>query len=60
MIHTPMAKKNEGGFQPQAGLMRYFDTESDKSFKLKPGVVVGIAVGFGLLIIVLNVFFPMN
>ena len=55
-----MAKKNDGGFQSQAGLVRYFDTENDKSVKISPKLVVGIAIGFAVLVIILNTFFPMN
>ena len=55
-----MAKKNDGGFQSQAGLVRYFDTENDKSLKLSPKLVLAIAVGFAVAIIVLNTFFPVN
>ncbi len=55
-----MAKKNDGGFQSQAGLVRYFDTENDKSLKLSPKLVVGIAIGFAVIVILLNVFVPMN
>jgi preprotein translocase subunit Sec61beta len=55
-----MAKKNDGGFQSQAGLVRYFDTENDKSLKLNPKLVVGIAIGFAVIVILLNVLVPMN
>ena len=55
-----MAKKNDGGFQSQAGLVRYFDTENDKSVKLSPKLVVGIAVVFSIAVIILNTFFPVN
>ncbi len=55
-----MAKKNDGGFQSQAGLVRYFDTENDKSLKLSPKLVVGIAIGFAVVVILLNVLAPMN
>jgi len=55
-----MAKKNDGGFQSQAGLVRYFDTENDKSFKISPKLVIGIAIGFAVAVIILNTFFPMN
>lgn len=55
-----MAKKNDGGFQSQAGLVRYFDTENDKSVKLSPKLVIGIAIGFAVLILALNIFAPMN
>ena len=59
-IPSPMAKKNDGGFQSQAGLVRYFDTENDKSVKLSPKLVVGIAVVFSIAVIILNTFFPVN
>lgn len=57
-----MAKKNEGGgFSQSAGLMRYFDSEdNDKAPKLSPKMVVGIAVAFVAVIVILNVFLPMN
>jgi len=55
-----MAKKNDGAFQSQAGLVRYFDTENDKSLKLSPRFVVGIAIVFAVTVIILNTFFPMN
>lgn len=55
-----MAKKNDGGFQSQAGLVRYFDTENDRSLKLSPKLVIGIAVGFSILVIILNTFFPLK
>lgn len=55
-----MAKKNEGGFQSQAGLVRYFDTENDKSLKLSPKLVVGIAIGISVVVLVLNILVPMN
>ena len=55
-----MAKKNDGGFQSQAGLVRYFDTENDKSLKISPKLVLAIAVGFSVAVIILNTFFPLN
>ena len=55
-----MAKKNDGGFQSQAGLVRYFDTENDKSLKLGPKLVIGIAIAFAVIILALNTFIPMN
>lgn len=53
-----MAKKNEGGFASSAGLMRYFDTEDDKGIKIDPKVVIGVAIGFTVLILLIPVFFP--
>ena len=55
-----MAKKNDGGFQSQAGLVRYFDTENDKALKISPKVVIGIAIAFAVFILILNTFAPMN
>ena len=55
-----MAKKNDGAFQSQAGLVRYFDTENDKSLKLSPRFVIGLAIVFAVGVIILNTFFPMN
>lgn len=54
-----MAKKESGGFQSSAGLMRYFDTENDKALKIGPKVVVGLAIGMIIVVILLNTFFPM-
>lgn len=59
-ILSDMAKKNDSGFQSQAGLVRYFDTENDKSIKISPKLVIGIAIGFAVLIILLDVLVPMN
>jgi len=53
-----MAKKNEGGFAPSAGLMRYFDTEDDKGLKINPRIVIGVAIAFTALILLLPVFLP--
>ena len=54
-----MAKKNEGGFQSSAGLMRYFDTENDKGIKVGPKTVVGIAIGLAAIVILLNTLVPL-
>lgn len=53
-----MAKKNEGGFASSAGLMRYFDTEDDRGIKISPKLVIGVAIAFTVLIILLPVFLP--
>lgn len=55
-----MAKKNDAGFQSQAGLVRYFDTENDKSLKLSPKLVIGLAIAMCVIVLVLNTFWPMN
>lgn len=57
-----MAKKNEGGgFSQSAGLMRYFDSEdTDKAIKISPRGVVIAAVATVAIVLLLQVFFPMN
>jgi len=55
-----MAKKNDNTFASSAGLMRYFDTEDDRGIRVGPKVIVGIAIAFTVLILILPVFFPMN
>jgi len=54
-----MAKKESGGFQSSAGLMRYFDTENDKAIKVSPKVVLGLAIGAILVVLLLQAFVPM-
>ncbi len=55
-----MAKKNDTGFQSSAGLMRYFDTENEKGVRISPRAVVGVAIGFILVILLLELFFPLS
>ncbi len=55
-----MAKKNDGGFQSQAGLVRYFDTENDKALKISPKLVIGLAIGMCVLVLLLETFIPMS
>lgn len=54
------SKKNDGGFQSQAGLVRYFDSENDKAPKVSPKTVIAIAIAFSAIIVLLSVFVPMN
>lgn len=54
-----MAKKDSGGFQSSAGLMRYFDTENDKSLKVNPKIVIGLAIGAIVIVLLLQIFVPM-
>ncbi len=60
MVHFPMAKKNDGGFQSAAGLVRYFDTESDKGIKISPKFVIGLALATIVIVIMANIFWPAN
>ena len=57
-----MAKKNESaGFSQSAGLMRYFDNEdTEHAPKLSPRSVIIAAVALSAIIILLNIFVPMN
>jgi preprotein translocase subunit Sec61beta len=59
-MRLSMAKKNDGGFQSQAGLVRYFDTENDKSIKISPRAVIAIAIGFVVVVLLLQTFAPMS
>ncbi|MGI5965048.1 MAG: preprotein translocase subunit Sec61beta [Candidatus Methanomethylophilaceae archaeon] len=52
------SKKNDSGFQSSAGLMRYFDSETDKGLKISPKAVIGLAIAFIVVVVVAQVFFP--
>ncbi|MDR3206676.1 MAG: preprotein translocase subunit Sec61beta [Candidatus Methanoplasma sp.] len=53
-----MAKKDNSSFASSAGLMRYFDTEDDKGLKLSPKTIIGAAIAFTIIILLVPVFFP--
>lgn len=54
-----MAKdKDKSGFQSSAGLIRYFDSEDEKSIKIHPYFVIGLAVGVSAIVILANYFYP--
>jgi preprotein translocase subunit Sec61beta len=38
--------------------MRYFDTEDDRGLKISPKVVIGAAIAFTVIILLVPVFFP--
>lgn len=55
-----MAKKNKSeGFQSAAGLIRYFDTEDDKSIKINPYAVVIACIALSVTVMLLQVLWPM-
>jgi preprotein translocase subunit Sec61beta len=54
-----MAKKEGSGIQQQAGLVRYFDIENDKALKISPKVVIGLAIGLSVVVMLLQIFYPM-
>ncbi|MDR3283408.1 MAG: preprotein translocase subunit Sec61beta, partial [Candidatus Methanoplasma sp.] len=51
-------KKDNSSFASSAGLMRYFDTEDDRGLKISPKVVIGAAIAFTVIILLVPVFFP--
>ncbi len=54
-----MAKRSKNsGFQSAAGLVRYFDSEDDKSPKIDPWLVVAIAVVSSVVIELLRIMYP--
>ncbi len=55
-----MSKKNDNSFASSAGLMRYFDTEDDRGVRISPKTVIGLALGFSIVVILATIFFPMN
>jgi preprotein translocase subunit Sec61beta len=54
-----MAKdKDKSGFQSSAGLIRYFDSEDEKSLKVSPYIVMGLAIGVSAIVITANFLWP--
>lgn len=53
----PQKKKNQG-FQSAAGLIRYFDTETDKGLVLKPTYIVGAIVAVVAVVTILKIVWP--
>ena len=52
-----MAKKSQGpGIQSAAGLIRYFDAEEKNNIKIPPAFVLFLAIGVGLTVILMRVF----
>ena len=53
-----MAKeKKTEGFHSAAGLIRYFEAEDEKSFKIDPRIVLGMAVGIIVLLELVRYFY---
>ena len=59
LIRSPMAKKNDSGFQSSAGLMRYFDVENEKGIKISPYAVVGLAIATIVIVEICTIFFSL-
>ncbi|MFB6134069.1 MAG: preprotein translocase subunit Sec61beta [Halanaeroarchaeum sp.] len=47
--------QNSGGLMSSAGLVRYFDSESQNTIKIDPKTVMGFGIFFGVLVRVLTI-----
>ena len=47
--------QNSGGLMSSAGLVRYFDAESQNTLKLDPKTVIGFGLFFGILVRLLTI-----
>ncbi|MCJ2519711.1 MAG: preprotein translocase subunit Sec61beta [Candidatus Thermoplasmatota archaeon] len=53
----PKKSKSEG-FHSAAGLIRYFDTETEKAIKVPPWLVIGMAISSAVVITVMAYIWP--
>ncbi|HSV42907.1 MAG TPA: preprotein translocase subunit Sec61beta [Methanomassiliicoccales archaeon] len=53
-----MAKNEKSGFQSSAGLIRYFDSEDERSLKFSPYMVMGFALATIILVTVSSYIWP--
>lgn len=53
-----MAKKKGDGFQSAAGLIRYFDSEDDKAFKINPWFVIAMCAAIIAAVEILRTIYP--
>lgn len=54
-----MAREKKGeGFQSAAGLIRYFDSETERAIKVPPWLVVGFSIASAILIYVVSFLWP--
>jgi len=49
-----MAKKKSGRLISSAGLVNYYDSEDRRAIHISPYVVLGVAIGVGIVIMVMN------
>jgi len=49
-----MAKKSGGRLISSAGLVNYYDSEDRRAVHISPYVVLGVAVGIGVVVFLLN------
>ena len=55
MIHMASKKKSDGsGIQQAAGLIRYFDEESEDAWKITPGQVYFACIAIGTFFYLVN------
>lgn len=60
-ILTSMAKeKKTQGFQSAAGLIRYFESETEKAIKVPPWLVVGFAIVSAIIVTALGYVWPLG
>jgi preprotein translocase subunit Sec61beta len=52
------SKNSKSGFQSAAGLIRYFDSEDEKAFKINPLLVLGFALVTIFVVELLKYTFP--
>jgi preprotein translocase subunit Sec61beta len=52
------SKSSKTGFQSAAGLIRYFDSEDEKAFKINPLFVLGLALFTIFIVELLKYAFP--
>ncbi len=49
-----MAKKKSGRLISAAGLVNYYDSEDRRAIHISPYMVLGVAIGIGIVIMVMN------
>jgi len=50
--------KEKSGFQSSAGLIRYFDSEDEKSIKINPYFVLGMAIATIIIVTACEYVWP--
>ncbi|MFQ5837330.1 MAG: preprotein translocase subunit Sec61beta [Thermoplasmata archaeon] len=53
----PKERKSEG-FHSAAGLIRYFDSETEKALKVPPWLVIGLAIASAIIITAISYIWP--
>lgn len=49
-----MTKKSGGRLISSAGLVNYYDSEDRRAIHINPYIVMGLAVGIGIIVFLLN------